>query len=197
MITITIADGIPTKAVINILLVQDNVPDDEGWVGTELVEEDELIGRVEDILKTEGVNDIIALEWGEEVVDIKRDIELEWGNGVVVLRDEEPEWGGERVVDVEGGIAWEFEWGDGVIVLRDEELERGGERVVDVEGGIALDRGDKIVDMLSGEPVGNIVLELVDDSKVDSDVFGVLVLNDDIAVEDSNVLLAINSNSGP
>ena len=177
MITITIADGIPTKAVINILLVHDNVPDDEGWVGTELVEEDELIGRVEDILKTEGVNDIIALEWGEEVVDIKR--EFEWGDGVVVLRDEELEW-----------------VGDGVVVLRDEEPEWGGKKVVDVEGVIALDRGDRVVNVLRDEPVGNIVLELVDDSKVDGDIFGVLIINDDVAVEDSNgVLLAINSNS--
>ena len=164
MITITIADGIPTKAVINILLVHDNVPDDEGWVGTELVEEDELIGRVEDILKTEGVNDIIALEWAEEVVVIERDIELEWGDGVVVLRDEELEWGGKKVVDIEGDIT--------------------------------LDRGDRVVNVLRDEPVGNIVLELVDDSKVDGDIFGVLIINDDVAVEDSNgVLLAINSNS--
>lgn len=166
MITITIADGIPTKAVINILLVHDNVPDDEGWVGAELVEEDELIGRVEDILKTEGVNDIIAVEWGEEVVVIKRDIELEWGDGVVVLRDEELEWGGKKVVDIEGDVA--------------------------------LDWGDRVVNVLRDEPVGNIVLELVDDSKVDGDIFGVLIINDDVAVEDSNgVLLAINSNSGP
>ena len=219
MITITAADGIPTKTVINILLVHDNAPDDEGWVGAELVE---VTGRVEEMLETKGVDDI-ALEWGKGVVDAEGDIGPKWDEVADVILDVELEWG-EGVVDVEGDIGpkWdevadvildvEPEWGEGVVdierdigpkwdevadVIRDVEPE-WDIRVGDIKSDIITDWVDEVVDVMRGEPVDEAIFELVDDSKVDSDVLNVFIIDDDIVVEEDNsVLFAISSKFKP
>ena len=86
----------------------------------------------------------------------------------------------EDILETEGSVP------DGAELVEEDELILRVEDILETEGIndiIALVWGDRVVNPLRGEPVGNIVLEMVDDSKVDNDVFDVLIFNEDIAVD--------------